>query len=367
MASRTITTIELGQSSFQEAERRLVEHGGVEVSGFRFESGVAGLRLKNGLGELVLLPFQGQQIWSASFLGRDLTMRSMIRQPVPTQDFLQTFGGFMQFCGATSMGSPGPEDDHPLHGELPNASYDRAYLVAGEDGLGAYLGLGGEYEYARAFGYHYRARPLVKLHANRTIARISLQIDNLGGRAMPLMVLFHVNFRPVDRARLIYSAPLDPAHLRVRTNLPGHARTQPGYAAFIELLREHPEKHLVLAPGQAYDPEVVFFIDYIADPDGWAYALQVHPDGSSDLVRHRPNQLPHGIRWICRTPDQDALGFEAGTAEVDGRRREEEKGNLRWLQPGEHFSCDWEAGVCDPAETARLEKHIEVVVRSRKA
>jgi hypothetical protein len=366
MASNRTKVIELNRASFQDRESLLVEHGRIKASGFRFPSGVAGLRLQNELGELVLLPFQGQQIWSASFLGRELTMRSMIRQPAPTQDFLQTFGGFMQHCGATGMGSPGPDDDHPLHGELPNAPYSRAFLLAGEDAQGPFLALGGEYEYARAFGYHYLAKPLARLHAGATRMQISMEITNLGGRAMPLMVLFHINYRPVDGARLVYSTAYDPAHLRVRTSLPGHVRAQPGYAAFIELLREQPEKYLILAPGQIYDPEVVFFVYYFADTDGWAFALQVHPDGSSDLVRHHPSQLPHGIRWICRTPDQDALGFEAGTAEVEGRAREAQKGNLRWLQPGSRFACDWEAGVCDPGETAGLEKHIAAVVGGRQ-
>ena len=350
--------IELRQASFEDRDRLLVEHAGMAASGFRFDSGVAGLRLRNELGELVLLPFQGQQIWSAMFLGRALTMRSMLKQPTATQDFLQTFGGFMQYCGATAMGSPGPKDDHALHGELPNAPYSRAYLVAGEDDQGAYLGLGGEYEYVRAFGYHYLAQPMVKLHTDAALVQISLEITNLGGQPMPLMVLFHINYRPVDGARLVYSAPVDPEHMRVRTNLPGHVHTQPGYAEVIEVLRKNPEKHLVLKPGQAYDPEVVFFINYLSDLDGWAYAMQVHPDGSSDFVRHRPQQLPYGIRWICRTPDQDALGFEAGTAEVDGRTREEEKGNLRWLEAGAHFTSELEAGVCDPVETVRLEKYI---------
>lgn len=270
----------------------------------------------------------------------------------------------MQYCGVTGMGSPGPHDDHPLHGELPNARFGRAFLVAGEDEHGAYLGLGGEYEYARAFGSHYLAQPVVRLYTHATALHISLQVTNLGGRPLPLMVLFHINYRPVDGGRLVYSAPADPEHMRVRADLPGHARPQPGYAEFIQVLRQHPEKHLLLETGQAYDPEVVFFIKYLSDPDGWAYAMQVHPDGSADFVRHHPQQLPYGIRWICRTPDQDALGFEAGTAEVDGRTREAEKGNLRWLEPGERFTCELEAGVCEPAEAARLEKYIAGIVHA---
>ena len=45
-------------------ERPLLASGDLSASLFRYDSGVAGLRLRNAQGELVMLPFQGQQIWS---------------------------------------------------------------------------------------------------------------------------------------------------------------------------------------------------------------------------------------------------------------------------------------------------------------
>ena len=356
------TRMALKANFFNAQEFLLVEHASLQASGCRFPSGVEALRLRSDQGELVLLPFQGQQIWSAAFLGRELTMRSMFSQPYPTRNFLETFGGFMQHCGATAMGSPGPTDTHPLHGELPNAPYQKAWVVAGEDQGGAYLSLGGEYEYAMAFGEHYLAQPLVKLYAGASMAQVSMTIHNLSGRPMPLMYLFHINYRPVDGARLVYSAPTDAAHMRVRTDLPGHVRLRPGYAEFIEVLSKQPEKHLLLSPELMFDPEVVFFIDYACDSKGWAYAMQLHPDGSADLVRHQPAQLSHGVRWICRTADQDALGFEAGTAGVAGRTAEQARGNLRWLPPGESFSCNFEFGVCTPQQAGEVQRQIASIL-----
>ena len=117
------------------------------------------LRLQNELGELVLLPFQGQQIWSAAFGGRNLTMKSMFDQPRPTRNYLETYGGFLLHCGVTAMGVPAGGDTHPLHGELPNAPYQKAWLVAGEDER-ALPGLGGEYQHTVAFNINYRRRAL---------------------------------------------------------------------------------------------------------------------------------------------------------------------------------------------------------------
>ena len=69
--------IELHRSSFESRERRLLEAGEFNVSAFRYDSGIEALRVCNARGEIILLPFKGQQIWRAGFDGRDLTMRSM--------------------------------------------------------------------------------------------------------------------------------------------------------------------------------------------------------------------------------------------------------------------------------------------------
>ena len=356
--------------AFTDAERPLVEHGDLRASAFRYDSGtspsgdgVCAVRLENGLGQLVMLPFQGQQIWSAEFGGRNLTMKSMFDKPRPTRTYLETYGGFLLHCGATAMGVPAAEDAHPLHGELPNAPYQYAWLVAGEDARGRYLGLGGCYEHIVAFSHHYMARPEVKLYAGSTVFSIAITIENLKRSPMEVMYLAHINFRPVDGGRLVYSARCDPQHVRVRKSIPSHVKPLPGYAEFIAELSEHPERHNLLAPGLAFDPEVVFFIDYLADGDGWAHTLQSHPDGSGDYVAHRPDQLDHGVRWISRTADQDALGIVLpATAEPEGYHAEKAKGNIRTLGPQGSLRFDMEAGYLAPASAAAYEEKIESIL-----
>ena len=61
------TIIHLAPQFFSEKERPLIEAGPFAVSTFLYDTGVAALRMRNEQGELVMLPFQGQQIWSASF------------------------------------------------------------------------------------------------------------------------------------------------------------------------------------------------------------------------------------------------------------------------------------------------------------
>ncbi|HEX9118427.1 MAG TPA: DUF4432 family protein [Anaerolineae bacterium] len=360
------TTIHLKPSFFGEREHLLVQHGPLAAYAFRYNSGVAALRLQNDQGELIMLPFQGQQIWSAEFGGRNLTMRSMFDEPQDTREYLQTYGGFLIHCGATAMGVPvaAAGDTHPLHGELPNAPYQHAWLVAGEDQDGPYLALAGQYRHTVAFSYNYVAEPEVRLYAGATTFPITITIHNLKATPMELMYLAHVNFRPVDNSRLIYSAACTPEHVRVRTSIPSHVHPLPGYAEFLAELAQHPERHNILAPGLAFDPEVVFFIDYLADADGWAHSLQVHPDGTADIISHKTAQLDHGVRWICRTPDQDAIGMcLPGTAEPEGYHAEKAKGNVRTLDAGAAVRFEMRAGCLPAAGAAEWTGRIESLIR----
>lgn len=355
----TDTTIRLVPEAFGQRETLLVEHGELSASTFRFESGVLGLRLRNGLGSLVMLPYQGQQVWSAEFQGRNLTMKSMFDQPMPTQAYLETYGGFLLHCGATTMGVPTGDDTHPLHGELPNAPYRSAYLQIGRNANGEYLALGGRYQHTVAFQHNYLAEPLVKLYAGPSIFRVELSIVNLKRSEMELMYLAHINFRPVANGRLVYSAHCTPEHVRVRRSIPSHVHPKAGYVEFLDELAEHPERHNVMLPDLLFDPEVVLFVDYLADERGWSHTMQVHPDGSADYVAHRPSQLDTGVRWISRTADQDAMGMVLpATAEPEGYLAERAKGNLKYLPPGGKFYVELEMGAMAPAEAMAMKERI---------
>ncbi len=357
------TKIHLSPAMFGEAEKALVERGTLFASVFRFASGVCGLRLKNDLGEVVMLPYQGQHVWSAEFCGRRLTMKSMCTEPRAGVPFLETFGGFLQHCGAIAVGGPSPQDTHPLHGELPNAPYQKAYLVLGQDERGEYIGLGGQYQHTVAFALNYLAEPLLKLYPGSSLISIEMTLTNLKDSPMEFMYLMHINFKPVDNARLLYTARCTPEHVRVRSSIPAHIQTRPGYAEFLQDLKQHPEKHHVLSPDLLFDPEVAIFIDYLADETGWAHSLHIHPDGAADYVSHRPDQLPRATRWLSRTPDQDALALvEPATAEPEGYLAEKAKGNVKILPPKGQFKCQVIAGALSPEEASRIADKIRKLI-----
>ncbi|MBE0684653.1 MAG: DUF4432 family protein [Anaerolineaceae bacterium] len=320
----------------------------------------------NSLGNLVLLPFQGQQIWDATFCGRNLTMKSIFTQPYPTHNFLATYGGFLLHCGATAMGVPSQKDTHPLHGDLSNAIYNSATLVFGNDGKGEYIGLTGTYQHIIAFNCNYTATPLVKLYSSSSVFSVSMIIHNLRKIPMPLMVLEHVNFRPVNYSRLAQTVFCDPDNMKVRLSVPEFMQSPPGYIELLNKIKKEPELHLVIDPKYRYDPEIVIYLNYLADKNGWAHTMQIHPDGSADILRHKPEQMNHGIRWLCRTSDYDAIGVEPATAQVDGYTAEKEKGNLRFLDGLSMFTFELEIGTLSPEEAIREEELIKQVLSEKQ-
>ena len=362
------TRIHLRESFFDFTERLLLAHGELEARAFRWDTGVAGLRISNARGSMVVLPFQGQQVWDAAFDGRTLTMKSMVDRPYPTREYLATYGGFVIHCGVTAMGVPTKEDSHPLHGELPNAPYATAFIEAGTDNGGPYLAVGGEYLHVVAFNHKYLARPLTRLRAGSTMIEVALEVENLKRTPMEILYLAHVNFRPVDNGKLVFSAPCTAQTVRVRTSIPPHIHPPAGFAEFLQDLARHPERHCVLSPGLAFDPEVVLYLDYRADAQGWARSLLVHPDGYASCIRHRPSQLDHGVRWISRTPDQDCLGIVLpATAEPEGYTAEKRKGNVKTLAPGATVRWELEAGLLAPREAQEEERAIQRILAGTAA
>ena len=343
--------VNLDMAQFGAKETPFCTFGAFAVSTFRYDSGVAALRIRNARGEIIVLPFQGQQVWDAEFDGRRLTMRSMFDEPRATQVYLDTYGAFLIHCGITGLGAPGPTDPHPLHGELPNAPMQHAWLDL--DSEAGRLTVRGTYQHTTAFSTNYRATISTTLPAGSSLMDVTVAVENLKRTPMDLMYLAHANYRPVDNGELHYCADYDNRSVRVRRSIPAHVTPKPGYPEFLATLADDPTGHHVLAPGLAFDPEVVFEIDLKAGADGYAHALQQHPGGFSDYLRCRPDQAPVCMRWICRTPDMDGLGVAfPSTSGVEGHAIEKAKGRVVELGGGETWRIDMQMGHLTAAETA---------------
>lgn len=349
---------------FGESERCLAASGALRASAFRYPSGVAALRIENGAGTAILLPFQGQQIWDVEFRGRRLTMRSMFDEPLPTRDYLSTYGAFFIHCGGTSMGNPGPGDTHPLHGELPNLPYQSATLSFGEDAAGAYVELSGEGRDRKAFDHDFAARPSLRLEEGGTSFRAVMTVQNLSRKPMPFLYLAHINFLPVDGGVLVDTVRDDRKDATVRQpDLPQD--TPEAVRAYHASITKDPSAHRLLNAGQPIEPELVMTMNAPAGSDGWTHALQRLADGSGDFVSYRTSELPYAVRWITRSGDQDALGLVLpATAPPDGLAAARKNGQVLWIEPGFEFRTEFLFGALDASARKNLESAI-VAIRGR--
>jgi hypothetical protein len=356
--------VSLRKTDFVEKERPFINFEGLKASLFLYESGVHAVRIANEDGYIIVLPYKGQQVWNAYFHGRYLNMKTMYRAPKNTDFFLNTYGCFVMHCGPLRMGCPGPEDDHVLHGELPYADYDEAALVVGEDDRGRYIGVTGVFDYNRAFGEKYRARPLVKLHGGSSLVDILMTVENYSGYSMELMYMCHVNFRPVDHGRIVQSVDWAKENMVVRTVIPEHVKASQAFVDFLASLEENPRLTEIIKPEDEYNPEIAFFLNSPkVDESGWSHFMQVHPDESADYIRYKPEELDHNTRWISRTEDQAGLGLALpATCDPEGYTAEKKKGNIKEIPARSSVSFSVVAGYLDQEEAKEMEAFIGKIV-----
>lgn len=333
----------------------------LSASVFTYSTGVKALKIQNSLGSATLLPFMGQMIWRCDFNGYEMAMKSIFDEPICAKEqFGETYGCFLMHCGLTAMGNPTEEDTHTPHGELPICKYDSAYLIYGKDEKGEYIGLSGVYTHKLCFELDYEFSPTVKLYKGATY--LDIQVDFTNHKEVPLeyYYLCHINHRPVDGARLCYTA--DRKTIKVNHEVPDnyynaqHAKETNEY---LDRLDKDPSiMDEIGGEKQSYKPEIVFSAKYSKDENGNAYTMQLNPNGTATFVVHKPDQLPVGTRWIARTGDEDAMGMVLpATSEHMGRVYCQRNNQQRYLKRGEKVTYNMQTGYLDEkGAKAMLEK-----------
>lgn len=359
------TKITLRKEFFTDKEQLLVEHGALSVSTFRYSSGVEGLTLRGRHGYITVLPYKGHQIWRAEFLDHPMVMKTLFDEPQQTDEFLKTYGAFLIHCGLTAIGNPSAEDTHPLHGELPNARYQKSFVIVGEDERGKYIELQGQFQYCIGFEVGYRFIPTYRLYEDETHFHVKNRIVNLRGVEQEYLYLCHINFRPIDGSKLVYSAKTEDiyTHVLIPDNLA--AADQEKLRRYFDILEKDVHAHDTIGgKDQFYQPEIVFTVKYQKDEQGRGYCMQQLPDGYSFCVSHYPDQLPYGIRWISRMENEDALGMLLpATGEHNGYKDCVEKGFIRYMPADEDVVLEFDVGVGDPQQTKAWAQKIEEMIK----
>lgn len=352
------------ENFFTEKEKTVYCNGNLSASLFIYDTGVKAIKIKNAKGSATILPYMGQMIWRADFNGKELTMKSIYDQPANAKiTYGETYGCFLMHCGLTAMGNPTAEDTHLPHGELPIAKYNSVYIVSGSDEKGDYVGVSGVYTHMSAFETNYDFSPTVKLYDNATYFDIEIKFTNKKDVPLEYYYLCHINHRPVDGAKLSYTA--DRSKIKVNHEVPeNYFNVEGGKATndYLDRLDKDPSiMDDIGAEGQSYQPEIVFGItSYKADENGNAYTMQIYPDKTSTFVMHNPKDLPYGVRWIARTADEDALGMVLpATAEHFGRLYCQKHNEQRYLKKGDTVTYKIKTGLLDQDQTEKMQAKIK--------
>jgi hypothetical protein len=327
--------VALQRGSFDEKEREVTRFDDISVSAFRYKTGIEAVRLSNRRGHVVVLPFMGQMVWSATFDGVDLAMTSMFPKPRPARTIVETYGCLAYHSGLLRNGVPSSDDDHPPHGEAPCADMDDAGLVFGTDG-GGWVAVTGTREYAMGFGAHYRAKPSVTLRRDKAGCKIAMEVQNLSAAPMELMYMCHVNFAFADGARIVQPVPFTPEHVVARISIPSHVNPTPQYRALIDAFAANPARLSVLNESPLYDPEQVFYITGLKrGRNGLVHFMLMRREGDAFGISWDPDSMPHCVRWILDNKDQRVAAFAMpATCEPEGYTAEKRKGNVRFLTSG---------------------------------
>ncbi|PJG85991.1 aldose 1-epimerase family protein [Conservatibacter flavescens] len=332
--------IYLSKQQFSEKPQIIFRNGEFTVTSFKFSSGIEGLNLSNSQGFITVLPFYGQIIWEAEFRGHNLKMKNMFTEPKWGNNIIDTYGCFAFHSGLIRNGCPSPDDDHALHGEMPCAPMDKAWLIL-EDNR---LGVGGSVEYVKGFGDHYLAEPQVMLHSHSTLFDIRMQVTNLANVDMPLQYMCHMNYCYEHGAT--FSQNIPDSAIVLRESIPAHVTPTAQWLAFNEKLKQGEHTLNGLENDALYNPEIVFFMDNLQQYQAHLEYKMVSPAGHSYVTRFSSAQFNYATRWILYNEDQQVGAFVLpATCRPEGFLAAKQSGSLIMLKPHETRCFEVTTGI----------------------
>ncbi|WP_223917819.1 aldose 1-epimerase family protein [Vibrio sp. B1REV9] len=331
-------TIPLYKEQFAKERMLILKSESFEVNTFKYNSGVEAVEIKNTKGHLVVLPFMGQMIWDAKFLDTDLCMKNMFSEPKPAKTIVETYGCFAFHAGMIRMGCPTPQDDHSLHGEMPCASMDSAWLEVCEDKIV----IKGMYEYVMGFGDHYLATPSVHLAKDASVFDINMAIKNLASVDMPLQYMCHINAAYFENAIMTQNLPNEAFTLR--ESIPAHVQPTEQWLAYNESLKNSPPFSGLDKP-EMHDPEIVYFLDDISTfTDRAEFRMEI---GDKRLITEfSTREFNSTTRWILCNGDQQVAAYAIpATCRPEGFLAAKRNETLIYLESGEERCFSVRTGI----------------------
>jgi hypothetical protein len=348
------TIINLKKDFFSPLPLEIISAPDFSAEIFIYETGIHAVKLKNSRGHLIILPYYGQIIWAATFDNVDLTMQSRFKAPRYAQDIVGTYGCFMYHSGLLHNGNPSAEDTHALHGEMPLASINQAWIEMGEDQDGPWLALVGSYEYLMGFGDHYIAQPRVVIRPDSALFDVHMNVNNLAVDPMNLMYMCHANFAYTEGGRIIQPASFSAQDTVIRSSVPAIVKSNDIYLNHLAKMKEDPSATEYLDSKIGFDPELVFYLKNLKKAsDGNIHVMMRRPSGDAFSVVYDPTEYAYLVRWILANNKQKVCAFAMpATCGVEGYTTEKALGNVRTLESGQTVNFKIRLGYLNEKDAA---------------
>lgn len=295
--------------------------------------GVRAARVRTGGGlDFTVLFGRGMDIGAASFKGIPLAWQSAtgpahahaLDQSDPLgRGWLRSFhGGLLTGCGLSNAGAASDDNGESLgiHGFLSHLPAENTSAGVHWNGDDAMITVRGTMREARVFGENLRLERAITARVGDSALTITDTVTNEGFAAVPLMLLYHLNF----------GFPLVGENTELVTNA-----TEPPTPrdADAEVGKETATCLGVPTPGYR---EQCFFHHPKPDADGYAtVTLANRTLPLAATIRYDARALPHLTQWKMMGEGEYVCGIEPANCRVGGRAAERAAGRLQSIAPGE--------------------------------
>ena len=243
--------------------------------------------------------------------------------------FLQNFTvGFLTTCGLTAVGGSCMDDGEstPMHGLISNTPCEEYRYWETEDEIIVEAVV----KEASLFACHTEMKRTYKVSKTEDKITLSDTITNIGNKTAPSMVLYHFN--------LGYPLLSEAAQLTIPEN-----SSFPTADAFNEM---YPNRKVMEKPQAGFSEEC--YVYDVKEENKKAKIGIYNPDSKVGFtMAFSKESLPFLTEWKMMGEYEYVLGLEPGNAWPCGRKTMRERGELKFLQPGESITTEIELEFTD--------------------
>jgi hypothetical protein len=305
------------------------------------ENGVKTFDISTGSGfDFTILESKCLDIYKASYKGVNLSFASKAGLVSPEfhnphgVEFLRNFqGGLLYTCGLRNAGPACKDDgeDLSLHGRINHAPAENIRTFSGWEDNTYVMKVAGEMRESALFNENLVLRREISTELGAKSLKIKDEVENLGFREEPLMLLYHINLGyPLLDEGAEFVVP-------ALKTVPRDAAAAPGIDEFMN----------ICSPVDNYN-EQVFYHEMASDSEGNTMAALINKSLNIGLyVKYNSRQLPKLVQWKSMSPGDYALGIEPANCYPEGRVKEKERGTLHKIGSMEKRHFELEIGILD--------------------